>query len=58
MESKGTHTHERSRRARSVRRGVAAVGVATAGLLAWTLPSQAQDPEPAPTTSGVSAGVE
>ncbi|HNB93601.1 MAG TPA: hypothetical protein PLX07_01365, partial [Microthrixaceae bacterium] len=57
MESKGTHTHERSRRARSVRRGVAAVGVATAGLLAWTLPSQAQDPEPAPTTNFHMAGI-
>ena len=48
METNGTHNHERSRRARSVRRGVAAVGIAAAGLFAWTVPSQAQDPEPDP----------
>ncbi len=52
---KGRHTG-----GRTFGRALAAAGIAAAGLVAWTVPSQAQEeplPDPAPTTNFSMAGV-
>lgn len=60
MRSSEAETHHRFGRGRTFRRVVAATGIAAAGLVAWTVPGQAQtDPPPAdpPPTNFHMAGV-
>ncbi len=54
---KAIESNGRTMLGRNMRRGFAAAGIAAAGLVAWTLPGQAQVAEPTPTTNFSMAGI-
>jgi hypothetical protein len=59
MEAMEAGSRRRRRRGRPVGRALAALGIATAGLIAWSVPSQAQEelPPEEPTTNFSMAGI-
>jgi hypothetical protein len=57
MEAMEAGSRRRGRRGRTVGRALAAAGIAAAGLVAWSVPTQAQEEPPAPATNFSMAGI-